>query len=165
FWPIGLAQLMPQQEIVTAVEVCPIGRASPLLNRMGRSGTILALADYGPELLYRTQHGVLSIPNHRPQPGFTAGYRALTTTDLHAARAELARHGVDWILLCPSIVEHGHYTEGREGEATLYRRMLDGTAPPWLRPVALSEELRDSMRLFALDPGAELATGPNTERR
>ena len=36
----------------------------------------------------------------------------------------------------------------------MYRRLLDGTAPPWLRPVALSEELRDSMRLFALDPGA-----------
>ena len=30
------------------------------------------MADYGPEILYRTGLGVLSIPNHRPQPGFAA---------------------------------------------------------------------------------------------
>jgi hypothetical protein len=164
FWPLGLAQLMPQREIVTATEACPIDRVSPVLNRMGRSGTILALADYGPELLYRTPHGVLSIPNHRPQPGFNAGYRALTATDLEAARAELGRHGVDWLLLCPSIVERGHFIEGREGEVTLYRRLLDGTAPSWLRAIALGEELGDSMRLYALVLDAERATGPNTER-
>jgi hypothetical protein len=163
FWPLGAAQLVPQQEIVTATEVCRIDRASSELNRLGRSGTVLALADYGPELLYRTQHGVLSIPNHRPQPGFNAGYRALTGTDLQAARAELVRHGVDWILLCPSIVEAGHFIEGREGEATLYRTLLDGTAPPWLRAVALDENLGGSMRLFALEPGARPATGPNTK--
>ena len=163
-WPIGLAQLMPQQETVTATDACRIDRASPALNRLGRAGTILALADYGPELLYRTQHGVLSIPNHRPQPGFNAGYRALTATDLRAARAELARHGVDWILLCPSIVERGHFTEGREGEATLYRRLLDGTAPTWLRAVGLGEELRGSMQLFEIDPGAGPGTDLSTKR-
>jgi hypothetical protein len=155
---------MPQQETVTATDACRIDRASPALNRLGREGTILALADYGPELLYRTQHGVLSIPNHRPQPGFNAGYRALTATDLQAARAELTRHGVDWILLCPSIVERGHFTEGREGEPTLYRRLLDGTAPSWLRPVGLGEELRGSMQLFEIAPGAGSFTGLNTKR-
>jgi hypothetical protein len=165
FWPIGLAQLVPQREIVTATEGCPIDRGSLVLNQMGRSGTILALADYGPELLYRTQHQVLSIPNHRPQPGFAAGYRALTATNPQVARAELARHRVDWILLCPSIVEHSHFIEGRETEATLYQRLLDGTAPSWLRPVALGEELRAAMRLYALDPGSEVAADPSTATR
>jgi hypothetical protein len=163
FWPIGLAQLMPKQKIVTATEACRIDRASTALNRLGRSGTILALADYGPELLYRTQHQVLSIPNHRPQPGFNAGYRALAATDTEAARAELIRHGVDWILLCPSLVEDSYFIDGRDGAATLYRRLLEGTAPPWLRAVGLGEELRDSMRLFALDPGAGSDTGPSTK--
>ena len=107
---------------------------------------------------------MLSIPNHRPQPGFNAGYRALTATDLRAARAELARHGVDWILLCPSIVERGQFTEGREGEATLYRRLLDGTAPAWLRAVGLGEELRGSMQLFEIDPGAGPGTDLSTKR-
>ncbi len=155
FWPLALAQLMPQQEIVTATEECRIDRAGPALDRLGRSGTILALADYGPELLYRTRHGVLSIPNHSPQPGFNAGYRALTATDPQAARAELVHHGVDWILLCPGIVERSHFLEGREGAATLYRRLLDGTAPAWLQPVALGDELGQSMRLFAVAPEPE----------
>jgi hypothetical protein len=165
FWPLALAQLMPQQEIVTATAACPIDRASTELNRLGTSGTILALADYGPELLYRTPHGVLSIPNHRPQPGFNAGYRALTATDPEAARAELDRHGVDWILLCPSIVERGHFGEGRDGEPTLYRRLLDGTAPAWTRPVALGEELGATVRLFAFEPGARPPIGPHSELR
>jgi hypothetical protein len=163
FWPIGLGQLMPQQEIVTANDGCPIDRASPLLDGLGSPGTILALADYGPELLYRTRHGVLSIPNHRPQPGFNAGYRALTATDSRAARADLERHGVDWILLCPSIVERGHYTEGHENESTLYRRLLDGAPPSWLRPVAIGEDLRESMLLYALEPDDARAAGPITK--
>jgi hypothetical protein len=162
FWPIGLAQLMPQQEIVTATEACPIGRASPFLDHMGPTGTILALADHGPELLYRTRHQVLSIPNHRPQPGFNASFRALTATDPQVASAALAGHGVKWILLCPSLVERGHFVEGHEGEATLYQRLLDGTAPPWLRPIELAEDLRDHMRLFAFDPNLALAGDPES---
>jgi hypothetical protein len=161
FWPIGLAQLLPQQEVATADQACPIDRVSSLLDGLGPSGTILALADHGPELLYRTRHQVLSIPNHRLQPGFTAGYRALTASDPQVARAELEGHGVSWILLCPSTVERDHYGEGHEGEATLYRRLLDGTAPAWARPVALPEDLREQMRIFALDFGPALADRPS----
>jgi hypothetical protein len=128
---------------------------------MGPSGTILALADYGPELLYRTRHQVLAIPNHRPQPGFNAGFRALVATDMRAARAELDQHGVDWILLCPSIVEHGHFIEGREADVTLYRRLLEGSAPPWVRPMALPDDLGEVMRLYAIEPPAELAGDPD----
>jgi hypothetical protein len=162
FWPIGLAQLMPQQEIVTATEACPIDRASPLLNQIGPSGTILALADHGPELLYRTRQQVLSIPNHRPQPGFTASYQAMTATDPQVASAELARHGVKWILLCPSIVERDHFIGGRNGQATLYQRLLDGAAPPWLQPVPLTEDLRGHMLLYTFDPNSALAGVPDT---
>jgi hypothetical protein len=72
------------------------------------------------------------------------------------------RYGVDWILLCPSIVENSHFSYGLGAEPTLYRRLLDGTAPPWLQVVALDEELRDSIRLFAIDPEAGPA-GPSTK--
>lgn len=161
FWPLGLTQLLPQQEIVTSTEGCPIDRASPFLDRLAPSGTILALADYGPELLYRTHHQVLSIPNHRPQPGFAATYRALTTDDELVAWAELRNHGVDWILLCPSIVERSTFLDGDGTEATLYRRLVDGTSPTWLRPVTLSDELGDQMQLYEVDTGPAVAHGPN----
>ena len=161
FWPIVVAQFLPQQEIVTANEACPIDRASPLLNQIGRSGTILALADYGPELLYRTGHQVLSIPNHRPQPGFGATYRALTASDEQVAWAELRAHGVDWILLCPNIVERSMFLDDRATEATLYRRLIDGTGPGWLRPVTLNDDLHSQVRLYEVDPSRAVARSPS----
>ena len=72
---------------------------------MARRKTVLTFTDYAPALLYDTPFRVLSIPNHRPQPGFAATYRILTAVDLEAARAEVARHRIDWILLCPSAAE------------------------------------------------------------
>ncbi|MEM7022389.1 MAG: hypothetical protein AAF637_07310 [Pseudomonadota bacterium] len=159
FWPIGIAQLMPEDRIVTASDACPIGRLSPTLDQIGPPGTILALADHGPELLYRTRHQVLSIPNHRPQPGFSATHDVLTTTDPQVASAELARHDVRWILLCPSLVEDGYFVDGREGQPTLYHRLLDGTAPSWLRPVPLADDLGENLRLFAFEPRPAFAGG------
>ncbi|MEM7024621.1 MAG: hypothetical protein AAF637_18880 [Pseudomonadota bacterium] len=165
FWPIGSAQFMPQQEIVTANEGCPIDRAGTWLNGIGPSGTILALADYGPELLYRTQHHVLSIPNHRPQPGFNSAHRALAATDPQVARAELGRHGVDWVLLCPGIVESDHFLDGRQDTGSLYQQLIDGQGPLWLQPVVLPAELADSMRLYAFEadprPGGDLLPSSN----
>jgi hypothetical protein len=105
FWPLLLAAALPQQEIESAGGACPLDRLAAVLNRAPEPQTLLAYADYGSELLYRTPHRVLSIPNHRPQPGFAATWRILTATDERAARAELARFGVDWILLCPSATE------------------------------------------------------------
>jgi hypothetical protein len=164
FWPIGIAQLLPQQEIVTANEACPIARASPFLNQIGPSGTILALADYGPELLYRTGHQVLSIPNHRPQPGFSATYRVLTADDEQAAWKELRAHGVDWILLCPNIVERSMFLDEGAPEATLYRRLVEGTGPAWLRPVTLNDDLNDQIRLYEVEPSRGVARGASPER-
>jgi len=159
FWPTGLGALMPQEEVVIASDACPLQPMSSLLDQIGPSGTILALADHGPELLYRTWHRVLSIPNHRPQPGFAATYRALSATDPQGAAAELAGHGVNWILLCPSVVESGYFADRVEDQPTLYRRLLDGTAPSWLRPIALPEDLRAHVRLFAFAPRPTFAGG------
>ena len=85
---------------------------------------------------------MLSIPNHRPQPGFAATYRILTALDPEAARAELARHGIDWILLCPSTAERRQFAPRSDDPRTLYRRLVDGEAPSWLRPVPLPPDLR-----------------------
>jgi hypothetical protein len=51
--------------------LCPLASLSRYLNDPEEWGdrprTILALTDFGPELLYRTKHSVYSIPNHRFQ--------------------------------------------------------------------------------------------------
>ncbi|HEX6112419.1 MAG TPA: hypothetical protein VFZ10_08930 [Geminicoccaceae bacterium] len=148
-WPLLLAQALPRQEIETAQRACPLDRLAPVLNRAAPAPrTLLAFTDYGSELLYRTPHRVLSIPNHRPQPGFAATYRILTATDEPTARAELTRFEVDWILLCPSATERALFAVPGVARPTLYQRLVAGDAPPWLRPLPLEGDLAADARLF-----------------
>jgi hypothetical protein len=148
FWPLLLAAALPQQEIETAGRACPVDRLAEVLNRAAAPRTLLAYADYGSELLYRTPHRVLSIPNHRPQPGFAATYRILTATEEAPAQAELTRFGVDWVLLCPSATERALFAVPGETRPTLYQRLVDGEAPAWLRPLPLEGDLGTEARLF-----------------
>jgi hypothetical protein len=148
FWPLLVGFALPQQEIESAGRACPLDRVAVVLNRAATPHTLLGFADYGSELLYRTHHRVLSIPNHRPQPGFGATYRILTSTDEQFARAELARFGVDWILLCPSRTERWLFAVPAAAGTTLYQRLADGAAPAWLRPVPLEGDLAAAARLF-----------------
>jgi hypothetical protein len=154
FWPLVVTAALPQQTIESAGRACPLDRLAVVLNRAAPTPrTLLAYADYGSELLYRTHHRVLSIPNHRPQPGFAATWRILTGTDDRVARVELARLGVDWILLCPSRTERWLFAVDAATGPTLYQRLADGEAPAWLRPVPLEEDLAGAARLFEVIRG------------
>jgi len=150
FWPLVVTAALPRLEaIVTVGRACPLDRLAAVLNRAAPAPrTILAFADYGSELLYRTPHRVLSIPNHRPQPGFAATWRVLTSTDERVARTELMRFGVDWILLCPSATERALLALEGASAPTLYQRLADGEAPAWLRPLPLEGDLAAEARLF-----------------
>jgi hypothetical protein len=139
FWPVLAAAALPRTAPKTIVEACPIAEMAPALNRLadGRSLTVLAHADLGSELLYRTRHSVLSMPNHRPQPGFAATYRVFTSTDDQGAQRLLARHHVNWILLCPSAVEHSFFEPAEATGPTLHQRLAERDAPDWLRLLEL----------------------------
>ncbi len=160
-WPLLVAAGLPQREIDIASDACPLDRLAPLLQQASAEPrTILAYADYGAELLYRTRHRVLSIPNHRFQPGFTATYRILTATDDASARALLARSGVDWILLCPSPTERAVFAPGQASAPTLYRRLVAGEVPDWLQPLPLGPELERTARLYEVRALPNLVATP-----
>jgi hypothetical protein len=158
FWPLLVVQLLPQQRIETADAACPVRRLAPALEELagGASRTVMTFADYGPELLYRTGHSVLSIPNHRPQPGFTATYLVLTRASEALARSMLAEHGVDWILLCPSAVERSVFAPDGSDD-TLYARLVERAPPPWLQPLLLPGDLASQARLYAISPMPAMA--------
>jgi hypothetical protein len=154
FWPFAVAAALPQQVIQSAGRACPVERLAAVLNRAAPAPrTLLAYADYGSELLYRTPHRVLSIPNHRPQPGFAATWRILTSTDDRVAQTELARFGVDWILLCPNRTERVLFGLAGAAAPTLYQRLADGEPPDWLRALPLEEEVAAAARLFEVVGG------------
>ena len=119
------------------------------------------MADYGPEILYRTGHAVLSIPNHRPQPGFVATWRILSAADPAAARAELERYRVDWILLCPNSAERETFAPGVRAGWNLYRALVAGELPAWVRALPLPAEVAGRVHLFAVVPEPAARRPPN----
>jgi hypothetical protein len=136
---------------------CPLRDLAPLLNDPAGLGatpkTILALIDSGPELLYRTQHSVLSIPNHRYQPGFAAGYRVMTASDFAAAERGLRAAGVDLVLVCPNSVENWFYSTESDAR-TLSEALQAGDPPGYLSQVVLPEPLNRQFMLYALRAGS-----------
>ncbi len=133
-----------------AQAACRMGAMAAYLNRPGglggRAHTIVAMIDFGPELLYRTNHAVVGTPYHR-NGGILDTYRILTATEDSESRSLLYRRGADLILLCPDRNEKSFFATA-EGDATLYRRLVDGRPPAWLRPVELPRELAPRFRLY-----------------
>jgi hypothetical protein len=89
---------------------------------------VLAYADHGPELLYRTRHAVLAIPNHRPQPGYAFTWHVLTDTDVDRASAALRGRDVGAVLLCASDLAAGFYPM-RHVENSFLRYLAKGGIP------------------------------------
>ena len=152
--PAGMSDSPPQSSAaIRSAVTCPIRELAPLLDDPAGLGaaprTILALIDFGPELLYRTRHSVLAIPNHRRQPGFTAGYRIMTANDFAAAERGLRAAGVDLVLVCPNSAESWFYNT-ESGEKTLSQALQAGDPPGYLRRVALPEPLNGQFKLYAL---------------
>ncbi len=152
--PASLLNTAPQSSAaIRSASSCPIRELAPLLEDPAGLGaapkTILALIDFGPELLYRTQHSVLSIPNHRNQPGFAAGYRIMTASNFAAAERGLRAAGVDLVLVCPNSVEDWFYNT--ESDATTLSQALQAGEPPsYLSQIALPAPLNGQFKLYAL---------------
>ncbi|MHA1536034.1 MAG: hypothetical protein ACTSUD_00630 [Alphaproteobacteria bacterium] len=117
--------------------------------RGGRQTTLLAAADFGPELLYRTPHRVIATPYHRNSAGILAAHEILVAAGDEQARAGLRARGVGLILLCPGGLHEAAFADTRSAD-TFYRRLVRGRTPAWLREVPLSDNLGARFRLFEL---------------
>ena len=128
-------------------KACPVQAMTRHLNQppwVERSLTILGSANFGPEILYRTDHKVLGTLHHRNSSGILDSVRILGGTDDVEVRRLVRERRVDLILLCPGSGSDG-YLLGRGG---LYRRLENGEPPGWLREVVMPPVLRESFRLF-----------------
>jgi hypothetical protein len=115
---------------------------------------IMAHADYGPEIMFRTPHAVFSIPIHRLQPGYTNTYRALTAATGSAAREILMQSEVDLIVICRTgpiarLFRRGAY-ETNPDLPTFSEQLLEGRIPSWLAPVDLPGTLGASFLVLAV---------------
>jgi len=135
-------------------KACQWRELAPLMNSKifgdGAPKVLLSHIHQGPEILYRTNHRVITGPYHRNTNGILDVYTAMTTTDEAQARAILARRNVDFVILCVDSGEEKHILK-IEGE-TVVRKIVNQTPPPWLQKVALPDGLDCDFRVFRFAP-------------
>ncbi len=129
---------------VTAYAHCPVTRLAERLADPAGLGArpleVMAFIDFGPELLYRTPHAVLSVPTHRAQGGLRATLDVMTSRDDAAARRRLADRGVDLLVVCPGTAERAMYARvAGAGGATLHDRLVAGVPPAFLEAVTAAD--------------------------
>jgi hypothetical protein len=132
---------------------CPITEIAGLLTRPEFFGkepqTIAAHMDFGPEILFRTNHRVLGTPYHRNAEGILALFSLMESSDPEEARRLAEGRGVGLILVCPahSWIYSGGAT-GEPSESTLHNTLSAGQMPDWLQPVLLPEGAAGDFLLF-----------------
>ena len=144
---VGAAALLGEGN-KPASRSCPVGDMARYLNGpewRARARTIVASANYGPELLYRTPHRVVATLQHRNAASILDGLRILGGADEAAVVALIRARGVDLIVLCPDSGDDSYFPRG---DGALYRRLETGEAPAWLGEVALPAGLGRDFRLF-----------------
>jgi len=110
---------------------------------------ILAHIDFGPEILYRTQHEVIGTPYHRNGLGILDTYNIMTAGTDDKALETIQKRGIDLILLCPESSESGVYSKSEQA-STFYQRLCEDMIPNWLRKVELPSELSSSFILLEI---------------
>lgn len=134
-------------------EACPIAPLSDYLNNSeelhGRRSTILTYVNFGPELLYRTTHRVLSTPYHRNMSSIVDTNNIMQAKTEEEAQGILKSREVDLILLCPNSGERRYYSLPTE-EAKFYDNLLAGKLPKWINELSLPPDVSDHFRLFAI---------------
>jgi hypothetical protein len=106
-----------------------------------RPRIVLAHFNHGPELLYRTRHGVVAAPYHRNVTGNLDSDAIFAAADDALARRLVAQRGVELIVFCrrgPAVLQASF-----QGEATFVNRLVEGRVPAWLRRVELPEPSGD----------------------
>ncbi|MBK1668187.1 hypothetical protein CKO28_09070 [Rhodovibrio sodomensis] len=106
------------------------------------SRTVMTYADLGPQILFRTEHKVLSIPTHRPQPGFAASHLAMSAERAEAARDILTDLGVDLVLICDSPGVRAFFA--LDDRSSVGSRLLAGADLPGFGQVALPRWARQA---------------------
>lgn len=136
---------IPQASAEATVE-CSLAEIAEALRAIPAT-TVLADQDYGPDLLYRTDHRVIGTPYHR-NTGilFSRAVMATPVTESEAIQGELASRDVGLILICP---EADHVLRPPEPAGTLYEALAEGATPNFLQQVELSADT--DLRLFAVE--------------
>jgi len=131
---------------------CPVRELSHFLNQKPwseRSRIITASANFGAELIYRTDHQALATVHHRNVSGILDGYGILNSSDEHKIKNLIRRRQVDLMVLCPKSGDDSYFLMGDDPNS-LYRRLAEKSPPSWARAITLPGDLKDKFGLFEI---------------
>lgn len=145
-WWLPLVIALGLPETTTIQSECSVTEAAEELgdpSGLGaRPGLVMSNADAGPEVLFRSPHSVMSIPNHRFQAGYTATINTMMAPDAETARVAFEASGADYLLVCSDFA-----AEWASTEPNFFDHLTSEPAPDWLRELPLSRDA-GGMRLF-----------------
>jgi hypothetical protein len=118
-------------------------------NRRQRNLRILTHIDFGPEILYRTEHEVIGTPYHRNGPGIVDTYDIMTADIDEKALGLIQKRKIDLILLGPKSSVSAAYSESEQISA-FHQRLRQDMIPRWLHKVELPPDLSSSFLLFEI---------------
>ncbi len=135
---------------------CPLDVMIDELNRPETVGpgkhAVLATPNFGPMILYLTEHAVVTTLYARNTAGQLDAFAIYTGTDLANARGMVEKRGIDLLVACIGKPTYG--TRGNDPD-TLDNRLRRGEVPTWLQPLELSETARKLYRIYRVVPEAE----------
>ncbi len=129
---------------------CPVQALSGFLNKppwSDRPRAILASANFGAELLYRTRHRVTATLHHPNAQGILDSVNILGGIDEADILGLIRKRQIDLILICRFSGYEIYIFVGGD-EDILYLRLKDGDPPAWLKEVGLPSDLAKAFRLF-----------------
>ena len=148
-------KILEQGDEKTWGERCPMVPISKFLSQTNGLGdrprTILTFMNFGPELLYRTPHKIVTSPSHRNARGFLDIIRVMTATEDQEAKQIIDDRKIDLILLCPNEPEKALYLSA-SGQSTWYDNLRDGKHPSWIQTINLPSGLQSHFQLFEVVP-------------
>jgi len=146
----AMALAVPSDKDTGAQISCPVDALSQWLEKTYPSGapkTIVAAANFGPELLYKTRHHVLATLSHRNTDGILDGYRMMISADIDAVRAMIELRQIDLIVICPNSGAES-YIRRDLMDGALQTRLLEGDLPLGFSEVVIDDQDIAPFRVF-----------------
>lgn len=135
----NLVQLVPEkqpkrtQRVNRANGTCPtLAALKPVAQQP--KGYVLTFLDLNPRLIAVTHHDGVAGPYHRNQAAIIELMKTWRGSAENARRT-VARRGIDYVLICPSLSESTIYSA--EAPNGFYAQLAKGEVPAWLDPIAL----------------------------
>ena len=113
-----------------------------------RPWTIVAFADLGPELLYRTKHRVIATPSLSNQDGAIAMFAILNATDDRTTRSTIESRGIDHVIICQALP----FSSPLARDPRLLGRLYRGEPPAWLEQMPLPATIEPTYDLYRVRP-------------